>query len=85
MFIDLESLAFTAAQESYQLLWFTFLNLLVLDDPIVIFIKESENLSEVLWLLLQELIEDVVLSPFDLFVIVKIICLKKLLFNFSLA
>lgn len=45
MFIDLESFAFTAAQESDQLLWFAFLNLLMLDDPIVIFIKESEHLS----------------------------------------
>lgn len=47
----------------------------------MIFIKKSENLSEVLRLFLEELVEDVKLRPFDLIIIVKVIGLQKDLFD----
>ena len=60
-----------------------FLDFFVLDDPVVIFVKESEDLSQVLWLLLEELIEDVVFGPFYFLIIIKIISFEKLLLDFD--
>lgn len=54
------------------------------DDPIVVFVEETENGSEVLGLLLQKLVEDVELGPHNFFVTVKIISLKELFFDFCL-
>ncbi len=53
--------------------------------PIVVLIEESEDLPEVLGLLLAlevDLVEDVVFSPFYLVVVVQIISLQKLSLNF---
>lgn len=58
------------------------LDLLVLDLPVVVLVKESEDLPEVLGLLLQELIEDVELCPLDLVVVVQVISFKESLFDF---
>lgn len=57
------------------------LNLLVLNLPVVILIKEPENLPQVLRLLLQQLAEDVELSPLDLVILVQIKGLQKLLLD----
>ena len=55
----------------------------MLNYPVVVFVEESEDLSQVLWLFLQELIEDIILGPFYFLVIIKIISFKKLLFKFD--
>jgi hypothetical protein len=57
------------------------LDFLVLDLPVVILIEESEDLPEVLGLLLQELVEDVVLRPLDLVVVVQVVRLQQGLLN----
>ena len=61
-----------------------FLNLLMLDFPVVVLIEETEDLSEILRLLLKELVEDVVFSPSDLVIVVQIISLEELLLDLFL-
>lgn len=55
----------------------------MLDHPVVVLVEETENGSEVLRLLLHEVVKDVVLSPLDLFIAIKIIGLQKFLFDLS--
>jgi len=55
----------------------------VLDHPVVVLVEETENGSKVLRLLLHEVVEDIVLSPLDFFVAIKIIGLQKFLFDLS--
>lgn len=57
------------------------LNLLMLNLPVVILIKEPENLTEVLRLLLEQLAEDVELSPLDLVILVQIKGLEQFLLD----
>ena len=78
------SFAFATSKESHQLLGLAFLNFFVFDHPVMVLIEKSEDLSQVFGLLLQEMVEDVELSPFYFFVIVKIISLKQLLLEFCL-
>ena len=54
----------------------------MLNLPIMILIKEPENLTKVLRLLLEQLAKDVELSPLDLIIPVQIKSLKKFLFDF---
>lgn len=56
----------------------------MLDLPVVVLIEEPEDLPEVLGLLLEELVEDVELSPLDLVIIVEVIGLKQLLLDLLL-
>lgn len=58
------------------------LDFLMFDLPVVVLVEESEDLSEVLRLLLEELVEDVEFSPSDLVIVVQIISLQQLLFDF---
>jgi len=56
----------------------------VFNSPVVIFVKESENLSEIFGLLLSlemDMVENVEFSPSDFVIIVQIIGLQKLFFN----
>lgn len=77
------SFTFTASQEIDEIFGFAFLELFVFDSPVVVLVEESENLSQVLGLLLKELVENVEFSPLDLIIIVQIVCLQKFLFNLS--
>ena len=63
------------------MLGLTFLNFLMLNHPVVVLVEESEDLAEVLWLLLHQGVEDIVFSPLDLLVVIKIIGLKKFLLD----
>ena len=56
----------------------------MLDDPVVVLVEEPEDLPEVFGLLLQQVVEDIELSPLDFLVIVKIISTQKLLLDLSL-
>lgn len=47
------------------------------DFPVVIFVEESEDLSEVLRLFLEQLVENVEFSPFDFVILVKVIGFQK--------
>jgi len=49
----------------------------MLDDPIVVLVEESKDLSEVLWLLFHFLIEDIILSPLNLIVLIQVVGFKK--------
>ena len=49
----------------------------MLDDPIVVLVEESKDLSEVLWLLFHFLIEDIILSPLNLFVLIQVVGFKQ--------
>ena len=40
-------------------------------------VKESEDLSEILWLLFHFLIEDIILSPLNLIVLIQVVGFKK--------
>lgn len=53
------------------------------NDPVVVLIEESEYLSQVLRLFFLELVEDIVLCPFDLLIIIKVISFKKFLLKFD--
>lgn len=53
----------------------------MLDLPVVVLIEEPEDLPEVLGLLLEELVEDVELSPLDLVIIVQVVGLQQLLLD----
>ena len=75
------SFAFSTAQEINERPGFALLKLLMLDLPVVILVEEPEDLPEVLGLLLEELVEDVELSPLDLVIIVEVIGLKQLLLH----
>lgn len=55
----------------------------MLNDPVVIFVEESEDLSEVFGLFGQQLVEDIVLSPLDLLIVIKIIGFKELLLDLN--
>ena len=65
------------------MLGFTLLDFFMLDDPVVVLVEEPEDLPEIFGLFLQQVVEDVVLSPLDLLIIVKIISLEKLLLYFN--
>lgn len=78
------SFAFSRSQEVNKRPGFALLKLLMLDLPVVILIEEPEDLPEVLGLLLEELVEDVELSPLDLVIIVEVIGLKQLLLDLLL-
>jgi len=57
----------------------------VLNFPVVVLVEEPEDLSEILRLLLAlevDVVENVILSPFDFVVIVQIEGLQKFLLNF---
>ncbi len=60
---------------------FGLLNLLMFNFPVVILIEEAEDLTEVLRLLLQQLCEDVKLSPLNLAILVQIKGLQQLLLD----
>ena len=47
----------------------------------MVLVEESEDLAQVLGLLLHQSVEDIVFSPFDLLVIIQIIGLKKFLLD----
>lgn len=79
----MRSFTFSCSQEIDQVRRFRFLNFFVLDFPIMVFVEESEDLSEILRLLLEQLIEDVEFRPFDLLIVVQIIGLQKLSFELS--
>jgi hypothetical protein len=64
-------------------LWLGFLDFFVLDDPVVVLIEEAEDLSQVLGLLLEELVEYVVLRPFDLVVVVQIVGFQQFFLDLS--
>ena len=57
------------------MLWFALHDFFMFDNPVVVLIEESENLSEVFAGFLEEVVEDVVFSPFNALVVVKVICL----------
>ena len=67
------SLAFATSKEAFELLGSTFLDLFVLDHPVMVLVKEAEDLPQMLVRLRQELVVDVVLRPSDLVVIIQII------------
>lgn len=73
----MRSFTFSCAQEIDQMIRFRLLNFFVLNSPIVVLVKESEDLSEIFGLFLKELIEDVEFSPFDFLIVVEIISLQK--------
>lgn len=54
------------------------------DDPVVVFVEESEDLSEVLGLLLHQLVEDVELGPLDGLVVVEIVSSQQGFLDFDL-
>lgn len=78
------SFTLAASQEGHQLLGFALLDFLVLDDPVVVLVEESEDLPQVLGLLLEEVIEDVEFGPLDFVVVVKVVGLKEFLLEFCL-
>lgn len=56
----------------------------MLDFPVMVLIEKPEDLSEILRLPLSlevDMVEDVVLCPLDLIIIVQIVCLKKFLLD----
>ena len=44
----------------------------MLDDPVVVLVEESEDLPQVLGLLLEEVVEDVEFGPLDFLVVATI-------------
>ena len=64
------------------MVWFRFLDFFVLNFPVVVLIEKSEDLSDVLGLFLQKLVEDVEFSPFNLLIVVKIIGLQEYFLDF---
>ena len=56
----------------------------MLNDPVVIFVEESEDRSQVLGLLFEEMVEDVVFSPFDFLVTVQVVGFKQFFLDFGL-
>lgn len=78
------SFTLAASQEVHQLFGSALLDFLVLDDPVVVLVKESEDLSQILRLLLEEVVEDVEFGPLDFIVVVKVVGLKKFLLEFCL-
>ena len=72
---------FAASQKIDDISWFALLDFFMRNLPVVIFIEESEDLSQVFRLLLQELICNVELCPFNLLIVVQIISLQQFLFD----
>ena len=77
------SFTFTCSKESYQLFWFGFLKFFAFNDPVVVLVNKSEDLSQVLRLFFKQSVENVVLSPLDIVVIVQVISIKKNLLKLS--
>jgi len=77
------SFTFAASQEIDEIFRFASLEFLMFDSPVMVLVEESEDLSQVLGLLLKELIENVEFSPFNLIIIIQIVGFQKFLLNLS--
>ena len=78
------SFSLSSSQESQEVFGLSGEEFFLFDDPVVVLIEESEDLSEVLRLFFHLLIEDIVFSPLNFAVLIQVVSSKEFSLDFCL-